>query len=101
MFCKYEVFKVVILQASDIEGELNEYSTGDLIRDYIEKLIQVPYYLPKLSPPEIETYMSLLFCSKELDEDTVKSLLTDHKKCCENNRFGVFGIRKMGIVVKE
>jgi hypothetical protein len=36
----------------------------DLVTDYLEKLIQVPYHLPRLSPSEIETYMSLLFCQR-------------------------------------
>ena len=34
----------------------------DLVTDYIEKLVQIPYTLPRLSSSEIETYMSLLFC---------------------------------------
>jgi len=78
--------------AADGDSELNEYSTSDLIRDYIEKLIQVPYYLPKLSPAEIETYMSLLFCAKELPEDKMNSILAAHKECWSKNRFDVFGV---------
>jgi predicted KAP-like P-loop ATPase len=38
-----------------------------LVQDYLEKLIQVPYQLPRLSPSEIETYMNLLACEKLLD----------------------------------
>lgn len=41
---------------------------ADLVTDYLEKLIQVPYYLPRLSQSEIETYMSLLFCKQHLGE---------------------------------
>lgn len=37
--------------------------------DYVEKLIQIPYHLPRLSPSEIETYMSLLFCEYYLKEN--------------------------------
>lgn len=40
----------------------------DLVTDYLEKLIQVPYYLPRLSQSEIETYMSLLFCKQHLGD---------------------------------
>ena len=38
-----------------------------LVQDYLEKLIQVPYQLPRLSPSEIETYVNLLACEKLLD----------------------------------
>lgn len=41
----------------------------DLVTDYLEKLIQVPYHLPRLSPSEIESYITLLFCQLQLDED--------------------------------
>jgi hypothetical protein len=39
-----------------------------LVTDYVEKLIQVPYYLPRLSQSEIETYMCLLFCKQHLGD---------------------------------
>ena len=38
-----------------------------LVDDYLEKLIQIPYRLPRLSPSEIETYLTLLFCKRHLD----------------------------------
>ncbi len=41
----------------------------DLVTDYLEKLIQVPYHLPRLSPSEVETYMTLLFCQLYLADD--------------------------------
>lgn len=34
----------------------------------MEKLIQVPYHLPRLSATEIETYMGLLLCQTELSD---------------------------------
>jgi KAP-like P-loop domain-containing protein len=42
-----------------------------LVQDYLEKLIQVPYQLPRLSPSEIETYVNLLACEKLLDAKLV------------------------------
>jgi predicted KAP-like P-loop ATPase len=45
-----------------VEEEHHVEQAADLVTDYLEKLIQIPYYLPRLSPSEIETYMSLLFC---------------------------------------
>ncbi len=70
-----------------------------LITDYIEKLIQVPYHLPRLSPAEIETYMVLLFCQRDLPEG-------DFQRCvdrCEHernkNRYGRFGLADVKAVL--
>ena len=40
----------------------------DLVTDYVEKLIQIPYHLPRLSPSEVETFATLLFCQLHLKE---------------------------------
>lgn len=62
-----------------------------LVKDYLEKLIQVPYHLPRLSSAEIETYMGLLFCQTELSDVNAALCL----KACEaerqRNRYGTFG----------
>lgn len=47
--------------------EASRQEEYDLVQDYLEKLIQIPYYLPRLSPTEIETYINLLACQKHLD----------------------------------
>lgn len=62
-----------------------------LVKDYLEKLIQVPYHLPRLSAAEIETYMSLLFCQVELSDVNAALCL---KACAaerQRNRYGTFG----------
>jgi predicted KAP-like P-loop ATPase len=41
----------------------------DLGRDYLEKLIQVPIRLPRLSKAENESYLYLLYTQKHLSED--------------------------------
>ena len=48
-----------------------------LIQDYLEKLIQVPYQLPRLSPAEIETYLNLLACEKLLDSGRMAKILAN------------------------
>lgn len=62
-----------------------------LINDYLEKLIQVPYHLPRLSPAEIETYIALLFCQRDLTDEQFKECVA----CCEKgrgeNRYRSFG----------
>jgi hypothetical protein len=75
-----------IENSSDLESR-NER----IVSDYLEKLIQVPYYLPKLTDNEVETYLSLLFCQKELGTNFDK-VLEAFCKTRENNRYGVFGL---------
>ena len=62
-----------------------------LVTDYLEKLIQVPYHLPRLSPAEVETYMSLLFCSKLTQDEQLKKCLTACESQRTKNRYAVFG----------
>jgi len=37
-----------------------------IVQDYLEKIINVPFHLPRLSVPEVQTYMMMLFCQHEL-----------------------------------
>jgi predicted KAP-like P-loop ATPase len=59
--------------------------------DYLEKLIQVPYSLPRLSPAEIETYMTLLFCYRDLPSADYAACLTKCRQLRVDNRFRSFG----------
>jgi hypothetical protein len=62
-----------------------------LVKDYLEKLVQVPYSLPRLSTSEIETYMTLLFCQQYLE---IQELDLCFKACDESrakNRYASFG----------
>lgn len=63
-----------------------------LVRDYLEKLVQVPYHLPRLAPAEIETYLTLLFAKRHLSPEQFKTCLAACGKRRESNRFGSFGI---------
>lgn len=62
-----------------------------IVSDYLEKLIQIPYYLPKLTDNEVETYLTLLFCKNVMDNDFSK-VLDAFKANRENNRYDVFGL---------
>lgn len=61
-----------------------------IVSDYLEKLIQIPYNLPKLSDYEVETYLTLLCCKRELGTkfEKVLSLFYEHVK---KDRHSVFG----------
>lgn len=62
-----------------------------IVSDYLEKLIQIPYYLPKLTDNEVETYLTLLFCKKTMGDDFSK-VINAFKSNRENNRYDVFGL---------
>jgi hypothetical protein len=61
------------------------------VTDYLEKLIQYPYRLPRLSSTEIETYMALLFCQLHLTGDFFQKALAACDKQRAENRYAVFG----------
>ncbi|TCD08600.1 NTPase [Pedobacter frigidisoli] len=61
-----------------------------IVSDYLEKLIQLPYNLPRLSDSEVETYMTLLFCKISLG-DSYTSVLAEFCRQREENRYGTFG----------
>jgi|SRR5882724_99897 len=62
-----------------------------LITDYLEKLIHVPYYLPRLSPAEIETYMALLFCMRDLPGAQFELCVNSCNAQRRANRYRSFG----------
>ena len=49
-------------------------NTQQIVTDYIEKLIQIPYRIPKLSASEIETYNNLLFSLNLLDSEEFQKI---------------------------
>lgn len=72
-----------------------------LVNDYLEKLIQVPYRLPRLSPAEIESYMTLLFCYSLLPDDLNSACRTACDKYREGNRYGAFGFGAVRDALKK
>lgn len=71
----------------EIEEENNR-----IIIDYLEKLIQLPYALPRLSESEVETYISMLICKKEIDDAKFKNVLEEFKRYKEKNKYSAFGL---------
>ena len=69
----------------------------DLVRDYLEKVIQVPYRLPRLSPSEIESYINLLFCQLHLSNndrstnDRFKDVLAHSQAARKRNLYVTYG----------
>lgn len=52
-------------------------SEPDISKEYIEKIIQLPIYIPELSSKDIENYLLLLVCQKYLTKESFKILLDD------------------------
>ena len=68
----------------------DENKNNRIVNDYLEKLIQIPYTLPKLSDSEVETYITLLFCERDLDDDTFSKVITAFKVFKSKDRYSVF-----------
>jgi len=83
---------IAITYASDqMKGQEKNEDSDSLVTDYLEKLIQVPYRLPRLSPSEVETYMTLLFCQKYLKPELFRKCVSKCNETREENRYSVFG----------
>lgn len=69
----------------------SKLDTDRLVIDYLEKLVQLPYTLPRLSPSEIESYMALLFCQKHLADDQFRTALGHCETSRTKDRYHTFG----------
>lgn len=68
---------------------------GRVVIDYLEKLIQIPYTLPKLSDSEVETYITLLFCEDLLDDTDLNAVHNAFKEFRVKDRYSIFGIEQV------
>lgn len=81
-----------VYDPNEIQSEAGEYADRtDVVTDYLEKVIQVPYHLPRLSPAEVQTYMGLLFCKRHLDEASYERVLEAYRAHRKADRYSVFG----------
>jgi hypothetical protein len=77
----------------------NNGSESRIIDDYLEKLIQIPYNLPKLSDSEVETYLSLLFCEIDLENEDFAKIMNAFKSFREHDRYSVFNFSKIKEII--
>lgn len=73
----------------------------DIGDSYMEKFIQLPYKIPSLSPKEVETYVTLLFCQSFLDKKLFDTVRDDFTKFTENNKFDCYGWANIQQVLKQ
>lgn len=86
-------YKEIIAAASEDRPNL-----GD---SYMEKFIQLPYNIPALSPKEVETYVTLLFCQSILDEKLFDKVRLDYTEYISANKFDIYGWNNIKEVLKS
>lgn len=70
-----------------------------IIDDYLEKLLHLPYSLPKLSEPEVETYISMLICKKEIGDEKFKKVHEDFEKFRLTDKYSTYGLANIESVI--
>jgi hypothetical protein len=71
-------------------GEPTATKADSLVTDYLEKLIQVPYTLPKLAPHEVRSYLCMLFLKKHLSETQFADVLRQYTEFLAVERYAAF-----------
>lgn len=74
-----------------IDASKEDRAHDNLGEAYMEKFIQLPYTLPKLSPKEVETYVTLLFCQSAIDEEDFLKVQKDFASFVSKNKFEKYG----------
>lgn len=74
-----------------ITNQLDD-ENNKIINDYLEKLIQIPYTLPKLSEPEVETYISMLVCKKEINIVEFQKIYANFQEFRKRDRYSSYGL---------
>lgn len=78
-----------------------EEDNNRIVIDYLEKLIQLPYPLPRLSESEVETYISMLICKKEIGDTSFKNVLDEFKNYRLRNKYSAFGLSNFEKILEE
>ncbi|MGE8429635.1 MAG: KAP family P-loop NTPase fold protein [Sphingobacterium sp.] len=77
------------------KGKIADANNDDIVKDYLEKLIQIPYNLPRLSDSEVETYISLLICKRELNTEQFEKVHNFFRDFRARDRYSVCGFGAM------
>ncbi len=71
-------------------SEKGSLAGDSLVNDYLEKLIQVPYTLPKLAPHEVRSYLRMLFLKKHLEKTKFTEVLQNYVEFLDKERYESF-----------
>jgi KAP family P-loop domain len=74
-------------------SNLDQAERNILVSDYLEKLVQVPYTLPKLAPHEVRSYLSLLLLKKVVPGQ-FNALRVAYSNFIRENRYEPFDLRR-------
>jgi len=74
--------------------------TQQIVTDYIEKVIQIPYRIPKLSLSEIETYNNLLFCKTQLNDGEFEILYRNYLEFRREDFYSAYSYGHIQEIVK-
>jgi hypothetical protein len=80
-----------LASGADVKVEYED----QIVNDYLEKLIHVPFTLPRLSVPEVETYMTMLFSRHHLDDPRFDKCLGALSKHIGEDRYTPFSARQV------
>jgi hypothetical protein len=83
------------------KGKISETDDSEIVKDYLEKLIQIPYNLPKLSDSEVETYISLLICQRELSKEQFKKVYEFFGTFRQRDRYSVCGFAAIKDILED
>lgn len=75
------------------------HDSQQIVTDYIEKLIQIPYRIPKLSPSEIETYNNLLFSNAYLENEDFNKVFETYLEFRESDFYSPYSLGNITDVV--
>ena len=76
-------------------------SAVNLDKEYIEKIIQLPIYIPELSSKDIENYLMLLVVQEYCSKDDFKKVITDLRAAKVRISEEIIDLVKLNEVVKD
>lgn len=87
--------RIIEYAIKDHYPSTDEVKSISRFSDYLEKLIQIPYRIPKLSRTEQETYLTLLLCQKYMTEAHFNKILNAYQEFRKREHLAKFGIEQI------
>lgn len=87
--------RIIEYAIKDHYPSTDEVKSISRFSDYLEKLIQIPYRIPKLSRTEQETYLTLLLCQKYTTEAHFEKILNAFQEFRNREHLAKFGIEQI------
>lgn len=81
--------ETVIQKAVETRYPEYEVEKEEIGQQYLEKLVQIPFRIPRLSPTETQTYMNLLFAQQALGVPEYERLVTHCRSARGDARLNV------------